>query len=66
MFLDINSRNIYAKLQVSRFNSVVTIDYRNTQTNKQERIYISKLKNTYTDFTQTYGLCFESNLDCGD
>ena len=59
-FLDINSRNIYARLQVSRFNSVVRIDYRY----KQE--YILANKRTPTDFTETYGLCFESNLDCGD
>ena len=34
------------------------------QTNKQE--YILANKRTPTDFTETYGLCFESNLDCGD
>ena len=35
-----------------------------TDTNKQE--YILANKRTPTDFTETYGLCFESNLDCGD
>ena len=35
-----------------------------TDTNKQE--YILANKRTPTDFTETYGLCFESYLDCGD
>ena len=59
-FLDTNSINIYAKWQVSMLNGVARIEVRNTHT------YLQANKRTPTDFTQTYGLRFVSNLDSGD
>ena len=51
---------MYAKLQVSRFNGVARMEVRNKHT------YILANLRTPTDFNQTYGLRFVSNIDCGD
>ena len=37
-----------------------------THTQTHTHIYIQANKRTPTDFTQTFGLCFVSNLDSGD